>query len=180
MVARKRGREEMETEPPVEEPTTLQKLRNMWQFANLAQYIFLFKGALKIDDDFGIEVRVCARRAHRAHRTCCAYCMLTLAQDLETECLMPQPSPMLAAIGLALLKHVSSHKGLTYAHFLPLAQSQIDTCTDPRFSMNTPDASSWQKPRPATLSAPRRTPTSLTTSTSSLRSECSNNCPSGR
>ncbi|KAF1972978.1 hypothetical protein BU23DRAFT_466568 [Bimuria novae-zelandiae CBS 107.79] len=88
MVARKRGRDEMEAEAPVEEPTTLQKLRNMWQFANLAQYIFLFKGALKIDEDFGIE-------------------------ELETECLMPQPSAMLAAIGLALLKHVSSHKGLT-------------------------------------------------------------------
>ncbi|KAL5393304.1 hypothetical protein DPSP01_000128 [Paraphaeosphaeria sporulosa] len=88
MVARKRGRDEMETEAPVEEPTTLQKLRNMWQFANLAQYIFLFKGALKIDEDFGIE-------------------------ELETECLTPQPSQMLAAIGLALLKHVSSHKGLT-------------------------------------------------------------------
>lgn len=39
----------------------LQKLRNMWQFANLAQYIFLFKAALKIDHDFGIEVRNCAR-----------------------------------------------------------------------------------------------------------------------
>ncbi|KAL5419418.1 hypothetical protein PMIN03_000608 [Paraphaeosphaeria minitans] len=88
MVARKRGRDEMETEAPVEEPTALLKLRNMWPFANLAQYIFLFKGALKIDEDFGIE-------------------------ELETECLMPQCSPMLAAIGLALLKHVSSHKGLT-------------------------------------------------------------------
>ncbi|KAJ4353383.1 uncharacterized protein N0V89_005112 [Didymosphaeria variabile] len=88
MVARKRGRDEMETEAPIEEPTTLQKLRNMWQFANLAQYIFLFKGALKIDEDFGIE-------------------------ELETECLLPQPSAQLAAIGLALLKHVSSHKGLT-------------------------------------------------------------------
>lgn len=60
MVARKRARDEMETEAPSEEPTALQRLRNMWQFANLAQYIFLFKGALKIDEDFDIEVRDCA------------------------------------------------------------------------------------------------------------------------
>jgi hypothetical protein len=35
-------------------------------------------------------------------------------QELESECLKPGPSEKLAAIGLALLKHVSSHKGLTY------------------------------------------------------------------
>lgn len=40
--------------------------------------------------------------------------MLTAPQDLEAECLNPQPSPKLAEIGLALLKHVSSHRGLTY------------------------------------------------------------------
>lgn len=79
MVARKRGREEMETEAPVEEPTTLQRLRNMWQFANLAQYICLFKGALKIDEDFGIEVRVCAPSAHEPNGTLRAHCMLMIA-----------------------------------------------------------------------------------------------------
>lgn len=105
----------METEAPVEEPTMLQKLRNMWQFANLAQYISLFKGALKIDEDFDIEVRVCACCAQRAQGTSFAPQRLILVQELETECLAPQPSTMLAAIGLALLKHVSSHKGLTYA-----------------------------------------------------------------
>lgn len=36
-------------------------------------------------------------------------------QELESECLKPGPSEKLAQIGLALLKHVSSHKGLTYA-----------------------------------------------------------------
>jgi hypothetical protein len=39
---------------------------------------------------------------------------LTNLQELESECLKPQPSEKLAQIGLALLKHVSSHKGLTY------------------------------------------------------------------
>ncbi|KAF2856307.1 hypothetical protein T440DRAFT_384429 [Plenodomus tracheiphilus IPT5] len=88
MPARKRAATEMEVEAPVEEPSTLQKLRNMWQFANLAQYISLFGEAVRIDRDFDIE-------------------------ELESECLKPQPSEKLAHIGLALLKHVSSHKGLT-------------------------------------------------------------------
>ena len=57
MPARKRAAAEMEPEEPVEEPSTLQKLRNMWQFANLAQYITLFGEAVKIDKDFDIEVR---------------------------------------------------------------------------------------------------------------------------
>lgn len=43
---------------------------------------------------------------------------LTLMQELESECLKPQASERLAQIGLALLKHVSSHKGLTYAFAL--------------------------------------------------------------
>jgi hypothetical protein len=34
-------------------------------------------------------------------------------QDLEHECLLPHPSAKLAQIGLALLKVVSSHRGLT-------------------------------------------------------------------
>jgi hypothetical protein len=170
----------METAAPVEEPTTLQKLRNMWQFANLAQYIFLFKGALKIDDDFGIEVRVCARRAHRACRTHSAHWLLMIAQELETECLMPQPSPMLAAIGLALLKHVSSHKGLTYAHSLLLVHAHTYACIDPTYSMNIRDASSWQRPRRTTPSVPTRSLISLTTWTSSPKSESFNNCQSGR
>jgi len=37
----------------------------------------------------------------------------TLMQDLEHECLLPHPSEKLAQIGLALLKVVSSHRGLT-------------------------------------------------------------------
>jgi len=68
MVARKRGRDEMERLTPFEEPSILHKLRNMWQFANLAQYIYLFKGALKVDDDFDIEVRRCACSAPAAYR----------------------------------------------------------------------------------------------------------------
>ncbi|KAF1939553.1 hypothetical protein EJ02DRAFT_255119 [Clathrospora elynae] len=88
MPSRKRAAEEMEPGEPVEAPSTLQKLRNMWQFANIVQYLSLFGEAVKTDKDFDIE-------------------------ELESECLKPQPSEKLAQIGLALLKHVSSHKGLT-------------------------------------------------------------------
>lgn len=53
----------MEAEAPVEEPSTLHKIRNMWQFANLGQYISLFGDAVKIDKDFDIEVHLlCAWR----------------------------------------------------------------------------------------------------------------------
>ncbi len=54
MVARKRARGEMEEATP--EPTLLQKIRNMWEFASLMQYFFLFGKAVKIDD---MEVEVC-------------------------------------------------------------------------------------------------------------------------
>ena len=45
------------SEPPVE-PSMLDKLRNTWEFANLMQYIFIFGKAVKIDEDFDIEVRL--------------------------------------------------------------------------------------------------------------------------
>lgn len=78
----------MEAEEPAKEPSALGKLRNMWEFASLMQYIFLFGKVVKIDEDLDIE-------------------------ELESECLKPQPSEKLSQIGLALLKFVSSHKGLT-------------------------------------------------------------------
>jgi hypothetical protein len=39
---------------------------------------------------------------------------LTRSQDFEQECLLPTPSEKLTELGLALLKVVSSHRGLTY------------------------------------------------------------------
>jgi hypothetical protein len=40
-------------------------------------------------------------------------------QDLEAECLKPEPSETLLEIGLSLLKFVSSHRGLMYVLFPP-------------------------------------------------------------
>ncbi|TKA71737.1 hypothetical protein B0A55_08538 [Friedmanniomyces simplex] len=90
----KRSADEAQLDLPItpdvapEHVETLQKLRNMWEFASLMQYIFLFGHIVKVDDDLDIE-------------------------DLEAECLKPEPSPKLARIGLQLLKYVSSHRGLT-------------------------------------------------------------------
>ena len=43
---------------PANNVETLTTLRNMWEFASLMQYIFLFGHVVKIDDDFDIEVRM--------------------------------------------------------------------------------------------------------------------------
>lgn len=56
MVLRKRGREEMELSEPTQPDSMLTKLRNMWEFSNLMQYIYIFGRAVKIDEDFTIEV----------------------------------------------------------------------------------------------------------------------------
>lgn len=62
MVTRKRLREEAAPEepttpaPPVKEQSLLDRLRNTWEFANLMQYICIFGKAVKIDEDFDIEV----------------------------------------------------------------------------------------------------------------------------
>ena len=56
MVSRKRARQEMEAEAPLSEPTVLDRIRSMWEFANLAQYLFIFGKAIKIDQDLDIEV----------------------------------------------------------------------------------------------------------------------------
>lgn len=57
MVSRKRGRAEMESPEP-RDMSLLDRLRNMWQFSNLMQYIFIFGKAVKIDEDFTIEVKL--------------------------------------------------------------------------------------------------------------------------
>ncbi|KAI8295819.1 Histone-lysine N-methyltransferase ASH1L [Colletotrichum sp. SAR11_240] len=74
-----------------EEPTLLHRIRSQWQFANLCQWIFLFGKVVKIDDSLDTE-------------------------DIETECLKPN-APVLQDIGLALLKFISSHRGLTHELF---------------------------------------------------------------
>lgn len=49
---------DVSTEPQMspEAAQTLKDLRDMWEFASLMQYIFLFGNVVKIDEDFDIEV----------------------------------------------------------------------------------------------------------------------------
>lgn len=56
MSPRKRGHDEMETSELPKETSLLEKLRNMWEFASLNQYIYTFGDAVKIDKDLDIEV----------------------------------------------------------------------------------------------------------------------------
>lgn len=55
----------IEPEVPPEQQETLNMLRNMWEFASLMQYIFLFGQVVKIDDDFDMEVRRHPRNSAR-------------------------------------------------------------------------------------------------------------------
>lgn len=58
----KRSAAEAQLDAPVEPQISaesaalLSDLRNMWEFASLMQYIFLFGHVVKIDEDFDIEV----------------------------------------------------------------------------------------------------------------------------
>lgn len=63
MAPRKRAPDEMESsgmEPrePTKEMGLLDRIRNMWEFACIMQYIFIFGKVVKIDEDFGIEVLI--------------------------------------------------------------------------------------------------------------------------
>lgn len=49
--------EASEPEEQKQEPGLVQRIRNMWEFASVMQFIFMFGKALKIDEDFDIEVR---------------------------------------------------------------------------------------------------------------------------
>ncbi|KAF7559585.1 hypothetical protein G7046_g4577 [Stylonectria norvegica] len=80
------------------EPSLLHRVRNMWQFANLCQWIYTFGKAAKIDESIEVE-------------------------EIEAECLKPK-SPLLDDIALALLKLVSSHRGLTHQIFDEMARRQ--------------------------------------------------------
>lgn len=73
MVTRKRSRSEAVAtteKQPAEELGLLQRIRNSWEFASLMQYIAIFGGIMKIDNEFEIEVcpiAILRRPEHVAH-----------------------------------------------------------------------------------------------------------------
>ncbi|GKU02254.1 hypothetical protein FLAG1_04461 [Fusarium langsethiae] len=91
MPSRKRPLAALDGDDGENEPSLQHRIRNMWQFANLCQWIYIFGKAAKIDEAIDVE-------------------------EIEAECLKPN-STMLADIALALLKLVSSHRGLTHEIF---------------------------------------------------------------
>ncbi|KUI65741.1 hypothetical protein VM1G_02029 [Cytospora mali] len=90
---RKRTLREADIAPPEQpkENSLIHQLRNSFYFANLYQWICIFGKVVKIDDNLDIE-------------------------ELETECLK-HGSTALQGIGLSMLKHLSSHRGLTHELF---------------------------------------------------------------
>ena len=56
MAPRKRSRDEMEECELPKEPSLLENIRNMWEFASVMQFIFIFGKVIKIDEDFDVEV----------------------------------------------------------------------------------------------------------------------------
>lgn len=62
MVSRKRTRAVAEETPLAEAPQQqnglLHEIRNMWEFANLMQYIYTFGKLSKISEDIEIDVRL--------------------------------------------------------------------------------------------------------------------------
>ncbi|KAK2611353.1 hypothetical protein N8I77_004698 [Diaporthe amygdali] len=93
MSSRKRSLREANITPAEQsqENSLIHQLRNSFYFANLYQWICIFGKVVKIDDNLDIE-------------------------DLETECLK-HDSMALQGIGLSMLKHLSSHRGLTHELF---------------------------------------------------------------
>ncbi len=178
MVSRKRGRAEMESPEPAPELGLLDQIRNMWEFANLMQYVFIFGKAVKIDEDLDIEVHdpntplIFFSEPRSFSNSLELDADERCLQDLETECLKPGPSEKLSEIGLALLKFVSSHRGLTCVYFYISLAQVLTTFSVLRSSMNTRADSIKLKLQAATPSVQRRLRASLLSLTYSQRFVC--------
>lgn len=144
MPSRKRSLREAESAPSEpeqrKEDSLIQNLRNSFYFANLYQWICIFGKVVKVDDNLDIAVRFW--RKYSLRQRCKLVLTCTFRQDLETECLK-HGSMALQDIGLSLLKHISSHRGLSYVP-QPIdshrfnGSHQIDT----RYLTNTLEGSS--------------------------------------
>jgi len=58
----------MEAVEPLKELSLLDRIRNMWEFANLAQWIFIFGRAVKIDENLDVEVSICSSARYTSAR----------------------------------------------------------------------------------------------------------------
>lgn len=91
--------------------TILNRIRNTWQFANFCQWVYIFGKSAKIDESIDIEVDILSYLLFRGGDLVPG--ANTGVKEIEVECLKPD-STLLADLALAILKLVSSHRGLTY------------------------------------------------------------------
>ncbi|RDA85136.1 hypothetical protein CP532_1552 [Ophiocordyceps camponoti-leonardi (nom. inval.)] len=94
--------------------TTLSRIRNMWQFANLCQWIYIFGKAAKIDDSIDIE-------------------------EIEADCLKPNQT-LLVDLALAILKLVSSHRGLKQLTTRLLSHDIMNDQLHKQYLMRAPES----------------------------------------
>ena len=62
----------MEASERPKDSALLERLRNMWEFSSLMQYIFIFGKVVKIDEDFDIEVLLHPNPCRLATSLCCS------------------------------------------------------------------------------------------------------------
>lgn len=123
------------------EPTTLQKLRNMWQFASLMQYIYIFGKTVKIEDE--VDIEVLSQHCVRCKREVCADNPIAIGERMSasrafTEAYRHWPR-LVEICFLAQGSHVS-------ALARPSPQ-RSDANVEPVsiYLMSTPDANTWQR-----------------------------------
>lgn len=160
--ARKRSLSEVAGESAEPSPM-LHRVRNMWQFACVNQFLVIFGDALKVEE-YDVDV---GYRPIPLIEDASANLWHLLPQDLEAECLSPH-SMALQNIGLGILKFLSSHRSLTYVALPAAITLEIvayEVRADMNYSTSTPaDSSPPKPPTRQTLSAQTRFPPSLPTS----------------
>ena len=64
MAPRKRAFDEVDAPEPAKQMGLLERIRNMWEFAAVMQYIATFGDVVKIDKEFDINVRISFSRIY--------------------------------------------------------------------------------------------------------------------
>lgn len=112
----------LEPEVPEEKQEMLSQLRNMWEFASLMQYIFMFGHVVKVDDDFDIEVSPPPRCRFR-----CGMCM-------QVDSMMGADGCVIVGPGTRVLEASAVREARQHRPQVPqirLLPPRLDVCTLP-------------------------------------------------
>ena len=111
----------------------------------------------------------------------CNSMLTSTSQDLEAECVKPEPSHILEEMGLQLLKFISSRRDLTYGLSLLLCVLPPDQDTVCTTGIRLCARSMTTRPEASLIpTAPTKNPTIFETSTSSPNSGCCTSWLCGR